>query len=71
MKIQITQPIDSTSLEDINYLIEQMQKHNSIITAMINIEHTNYPTLQIGRGGNHIWVKQSNYVNNVLIITEN
>ncbi len=70
MKIQITQPIDRSSLEDINHIICQMQLHNTITTAWPLINRTNYPTLEVGRGGNHIWVKQSGYVNNALIITE-
>ena len=58
MKIIIEKQIKATCLNDINYIIDLVGKHTKLQDVINELEYTNFPTLGVGNGSSHIWVKQ-------------
>ncbi len=58
MKITIEKQIKPESLNDINYIIDLVGKHTKLQDVINELEYTNFPTLGVGNGSAHIWVKQ-------------
>ena len=60
MKVQIENPIPATNLDDVNYVIELVNKHDDIDNVKGELSTCNFPSgLFIYSGGSHIAVHSS------------